>query len=90
MTPKDFTTHTFDRVLHKNEPEVVARNIMDILARTGNTFGMMTWDYYKAARLQDGNFSESEKEYFFQVSPYCQSEHAARLFSPAWNKDTTP
>lgn len=84
MLPSDFTSHPYDSVLHKSEPETIMRNIMVILSRTGNAFRRLTWDEYKQERLNDGNFTESEKQYFDQVIDYSISEIEARKFSPAW------
>lgn len=73
-------------VLQKSEAETVARNIMVILARTGDYFRNLTWQEYKKERKKDGNFSENERSYFDQVIKYCQSEDDAILFSPVWGE----
>lgn len=38
MKPSDFLKHPYDSVLQHTEDEIVARNIMVILNRTGNEF----------------------------------------------------
>jgi len=83
-TPKDFTDKPTNSILQKSETETIARNIMVILERTGNTFRPISWGEYKEERRKDGNFTESELKYFNAVSPYCQSQKIAELFSPAW------
>ena len=84
MKPSDFTEHPYNSLLKKSEPETIARNIMVILKRTGNTFRRLDWDKYKDERLKDGNFTESEHAYFDKVSPYCTSAEQAAKFSPTW------
>jgi hypothetical protein len=86
MTPQDICTiHPFDSVLQSNECETVARNILVILARTGNVFRLLTWDEYKAQRLIDGHFTEREKLFFHKVVLHCATVENARLFSRYWN-----
>ena len=82
--PSDFTNHPFSSVLQKTEAEVIARNIMTILKRTGDTFRPLTWDEYKSEREKDGHFTESEKSYFVQVIDFCKSGDTAILFSESW------
>ena len=84
MKPSNYKQHPYDSVLHKNEAETIARNIMVILSRTGDTFRPLTWDEYKAERLKDGSFTESERENFEQVAGFCASQHSVRAFSPSW------
>lgn len=86
MEPSDFTSHPFSLVLQNCEAEVVARNIMVILERTGNTFRPLLWDEYKAEREKDGHFTEREREYFDKVIKYCKSADTARCFSKGWDK----
>lgn len=82
--PSDFTKHPWNSVLQKDEPEVVARNIMVIMSQTGDTWRPLDWEEYKAERLKDGSFSHTEKRYFDQVIGYCKSPDTAVLFSPDW------
>lgn len=85
MKPSDFTNYPIASILQKNEAEAIARNIMVILRRTGNTWRNLPWDEYVEHRKKDGNFTESEKVYFDKVIGYCQSPETAKLFSPtAW------
>ena len=63
---------------------MVARNIMTILARTGNTWRELTWEEYKQEREKDGNFTMCEQSFFDRVKGYCVSAETARLFSPEW------
>lgn len=83
-SPADFVKHPFDSVFQNNETETVARNVMVILSRTGNTFRALTWEEYVLERKKDGNFSSKEKTYFDKVLPYCVSPQTAALFSEAW------
>lgn len=86
QTPGNFTKHPYNSITHKSECETVARNIMVILSRTGNTFRVLDWNEYKAERLKDGNFTESEKTYFDRVVDYCATVESAMKFSPGWAK----
>lgn len=86
MKPSNFTTYPWNSTAQKSEAETVAKNIMLILARTGNEWRPLGWNEYKAERLADGNFSERERPYFDQVVGFCESENAAVLFSPTWAK----
>ena len=84
-TPEDFRKiHPFDSAVQKTECEIVARNIMSILSRTGNTFRKLDYDEYVSERLEDGNFSPVEARYFDDVIGYCKSADTAELFSSAW------
>ena len=82
--PSDFMKHPFESVLKQIEPEVIARNIMVILKRTGNEFRELTWEEYKEERLKDGDFSMGEEGLFNQVIEYCKSEATAAIFSKEW------
>lgn len=84
IKPSDFTSLPMGSVLQKSEAEVVARNIMIILKRTGDVFRYLSWDEYHAERLKDGNFDYYEKHFFEQVIGYCKSVDTAVLFSRAW------
>ena len=89
MKPSDFTHHPCMSVFNKCEPEVIARNIMKILKRTGNEFRELTWEEYAKERQeseQDKNFSQGEKRYFDDVIGYCKSAETAKLLSPYWRK----
>jgi hypothetical protein len=54
-------------IFRKTEYEIIAKNIMVILYRTGNVFRPLNWQEYKKERLKDGEFTESEKYYFDAV-----------------------
>ena len=69
-TPKDFIGVPMKSVLRKYEAEIVARNIMIILERTGNIFRGIEWNEYEKERKKDGNFTSTEAFYFNQVLPY--------------------
>lgn len=84
MNPSDFTKHPYESVLKNNESETVARNIMVILSRTGNQFRLLSWEEYKQERLKDGNFTESEKQYFDRVVGFCVAAESAKAFCKNW------
>lgn len=75
-------------VTHNAESERIARNIMVILSRTGDTFRRLEWDEYKAERMKDGGFTERERIYFDKVIDYCKSADTAALFAPGWKEAT--
>ena len=83
--PSDFTAYPWNSVTQECESEIVARNIMIILKRTGNTFRELKWNEYKKERKKDGNFTMLEKERFERVIVYCTSAENARKFSKDWN-----
>lgn len=86
MQPSNYTGYPWNSVLEKSEAETVARNIMTILKRTGDTWRELTWEEYKTERLKDGRFSEMEQGYYEQVIPYCKSADTANLFCKNWVK----
>lgn len=84
--PSDFAReYPWSSVKRNAESETIALNIMKILERTGDEFRELTWDEYKTERKKDGNFTESEKEFFDDVIDYCKSADTAKLFSKTWN-----
>mgnify|MGYP006423064587 CR=1 FL=1 len=86
-TPKTFAgKFPFSSVKQNTESEIVAKNIMVILSRTGDTFRPLSWEDYKEERLKDKNFTECEKGYFNKVIDYFKSEATARLFSNDWKE----
>mgnify|MGYP006935488746 FL=1 len=84
MKPSNFTKTPFNSVLKKSEFETVARNIMVILSRSGNEFRLLSWDEYKEHRIKDGNFTESERQYFDRVVGFCVAAESAMAFCPTW------
>ena len=84
-TPKDIMKQfPADSVLRKWEAEMVAKNVVNILARTGNTWREMTAREYESERRKDGNWSQCELGYLEQVRGYCISAENAATFSPFW------
>ena len=81
---------SYDSVYKNNECETVARNIMVILSRTGNTFRELSWEEYLSERIKDGggnthsNFAYSEDHYFSKVAKHCSTLSDVKRFSPAW------
>ena len=84
MNPDNFTTHPFGSVLGNYESEVVARNIMCILARTDNKWRELGWEEYKKERTKDGGFSSNDKSYFYKVVSYTASAEQAERFCSGW------
>lgn len=87
MKPSDFSKkHPYDSIFKECKHEVIARNVMKILQRTGNEFRELSWEEYKEERLKDKDFSEIEKSYFDKIVCHCSTEEAAKNFSPNWNE----
>lgn len=84
MKPSNFCSTPFDSVLKNSESETIARNIMVILSRTGDVFRLLSWEEYKEHRMKDGNFTESEKQYFDRVVGFCVASESAKAFCPSW------
>lgn len=84
MNPSNFLSHPWDSVQQSTEAETVARNIMVILSKAGDTFRRLSWEEYREAWLKDGRFTEMERVYFEQVWPYTLSAEKAAMFSPVW------
>jgi len=85
MTPKYFASkQPMGSIFSKYEYELVARNIMTILSRTGNEWRELSLDEYKKERVKDGNFPESEYSYFKKVLPYTLHPDFAQEFSKRW------
>jgi len=84
MKPSDFTKFPYDSIIQNSEHEEIARNIMVILKRTGDTFRELSWEEYKTERKNDGGFTNSEKPFFDRVKKYCISEETVKSFSPTW------
>ena len=87
--PSDFITYPWNSVMQNSECETIARNIMIILKRTGNTFRKLSWKEYKEERIKDKKtdssyFSDGEEKYFDKVIDYCQSVEKAKTFSSSW------
>ena len=82
--PSDFLNEPYNSVTQNAECETVARNIMVILKRTGNTFRELTYEEYESERKKDGRYSLNEKECFDKVIDFCKSPDTAKLFSENW------
>lgn len=85
--PSQYLTPPREGVLHNEDAEYVALNIMVILVREGNRFKELSWDTYKKHRLLDGNFNETkERPLFDSVVAYTISAATAKDFSPVWRR----
>ena len=82
--PSDFMEYPWSSVEEKCEAEIVARNVMAILGRTGDVWRKLSWTEYRLERKKDGDFSSLERSYFESVRPYTVSEEKARSFSEVW------
>jgi hypothetical protein len=85
LKPSNFLSHPWDSVTQNNEHEVIARNIMVILSRTGDEWRSIQWDEYASERAKDGGFNAyKERPCFERVVSYCASPESAKSFSPGW------
>ena len=85
MKPSLFTEQPFGSTLQKMESEIIAKNIMIILKRTGDVFRELTWEEYKTERLKDNDFQEGEKTFFEQVIYLAKGNKNSILnFSSTW------
>jgi len=86
ITPNDLRVQPMSSVTKNSESETIAMNIMIILGSNGNEFRKLSYSEYKQRRLDDGNFSESEKIFFDRVIEYTLSLESAALFSNVWKE----
>jgi hypothetical protein len=85
-SPSDYRhVNPMNSVMQKSEAETVMRNIIIILARTGNTWHELSFDEYQKEREKCGNFSRAEKPYFDQVIDYAHPDRIG-LFASAYRK----
>jgi hypothetical protein len=84
LRPSDFCIKPWSCIFRQSEYETIALNIMKILKKYGDEFDNITWEEYRKARLEDGNFSEREKSYFDRVVDYCTDPNEAKKFSKDW------
>ena len=83
--PSDFVIFPLNSVFGHSVHEIIAKNIMAILARNGNVFRKLSWEEYTVERLKDSEISSNEQVYFDLVRKYTVSPEVAGLFSEAWN-----
>lgn len=82
--PSHFKKFPFNSVENNCESEVIALNIITILARTGDVWRKLTWSEYKQERLNDVKASlkkrpkESEEEFQNRQESirFCSSEYS--------------
>lgn len=85
MNPSNFKAYPWSSVFKKAEAEVIAQNIIKILARTGDQWRELPWEEYEAERLKDGKFAGwAEKPYFDKVILYTRSAEDAAEFCAGW------
>ena len=88
LSPNDFNKFPWSSVMNKTEAEIVARNIMCILGRTGNEWRELTWKEYVDERMKDGDrrsYVDNEREFFSEVCAYTVNAKQAAKFSPTWS-----
>ncbi len=85
-SPKDFASKfPYDSIFRQNEPEIIANNIMVIMAHTDNVWRQVAWEEYREVRIRDGNFNEEmERTQFNRVAPYTTTARTALEFCPTW------
>jgi hypothetical protein len=70
----------FSSAVQKLELEFLAKSIMDVLARTGDTFRLLSFEEYDK-KCQS---SFTDKQTFDRVAGYCVSAEKAAKFSKYW------
>lgn len=90
LKPSNFLSHPWGSVMQNCEYETIARNIMVMLSRCGNTWKPLTWEKYVFERIIDGakeSEIERERPYFDRVVGFCVSAESANAFAPGWGKE---
>lgn len=64
--------------------ELVAWNIIIILAITLDTFRPLSWEEYKKHREADGKFDHAEEGMFNRVAPLLTTLEDVQAYSPDW------
>ena len=85
--PSNYTSYPMGSVSQNSETETIARNIMVILSKSGDTFRELSFDEYQKARIEDGaTISDTlgEKPYFEKCVGYCVSSDKADSFENGW------
>jgi uncharacterized Zn finger protein len=86
LRPRDFVAVPDGSIFPSTEHEIIASNIMKILARTDNRFRPITWDEYWSESSKDRSQVTDDPGVFFQVVVHCISAEQAVLVSPVWGK----
>jgi hypothetical protein len=83
--PSDYKSFPMASVEQSHEREQAAYNIMQILARNGNTWRKLSLKEYKKERKKDGQVVEHLEEHFFLCCRWhCLSAETADSFCPTW------
>lgn len=88
--PSNYLGYAMGSILQNSESETIARNIMVVLSKMGDTFKELTFEQYSEARRADGASERDmmlEKPYFEKVSPHCVSAETADAFCKGWFKE---
>jgi hypothetical protein len=94
MKPSDISgIYPWSSVMQNSECETVAKNIMLILKRTGDTFREISEEEYRTERLKDyaknpqsGSLSYREIETFDRVKNVAKSPALAARFCKDWSE----
>lgn len=90
--PSNYCSQPMGSIEQKSETEVIARNIMVMLKRTGDVFREFTFEEYKKIRLEDDAIDwhvDGEKPYFEVAINYCKSPETANKFCTNWYREIT-
>jgi hypothetical protein len=88
LKPSNFLNRPFNSVMNNTEHEIIARNVMVILSRTGDEWRSLSWEEYEAERTKDGAklINTMERPYFDRVVGFCVAPESAEAFAPGWGK----
>jgi hypothetical protein len=85
MKPSDICTiFPLGSITKNSESEILALNIINILARTGDKWRLLTFDEYFKERNLDGKYEAEERDLFEKVVHYTISPLRASSFCKAW------
>ena len=89
MKPSNFLGHPWGSVTQNAESEIIARNIMVMLSRNGDSWRLLSWEEYAAERVKDGaslDNVENERPYFDKVVGFCVTAEHGNSFAPGWGE----
>lgn len=81
--PSDYTVYPHGSVMDQYA-EMIAKNIMKILAKNGNEWRRLEWNEYSHEMCIDVDFCQDEIDYFEKVNDFCVSPNHAACFSEVW------
>lgn len=85
-TPADYISYPWGSILNSTEHEMIARDIMVILYKTGNVFREISFDEYKKekTKITKNIINASEESRFMQVVNFCKNPYMANSFCKNW------